>query len=95
MSRLDTQQDEYQSCQHPAKNEFQVEKRKKTGTRCRHPVTYPFKHAATAKKKTKKTAQRGPLRKGRERENEITDLAQEQNLKPRTSKNMVSLKGNI
>lgn len=92
VSRLDTQQDKDQSCQHPAKSEFKVEERKKqnTGTRCRHPVTYPFKHAATAK-----TAQRGPLRKGRERENEITDLAQEQNLKPRISKNMVSLKGNI
>lgn len=30
VSRLDTQQDKYQSCQHPAKSEFKVEERKKT-----------------------------------------------------------------
>lgn len=32
VSRLDTQQDKYQSCQHPAKSEFKVEERKKKQT---------------------------------------------------------------
>lgn len=89
VSRLDTKQNKYQSCQHPAKRGFQVFKLfsdsvvEKPGTRCKHPVTYSFKHTTKAK-----TTKLSTLRKGKARF-KITHLAEEQNLKPRISKSMV------